>query len=296
MKINLNKDEEFIQMIPGDYILDNETVVDNPLGMSANKLTANIHAVIAKTNTLTNLANSIKKAGFGIIDIFMSPSLAGQVVLAEEEKKIGVVLIDIGEDTSDIIIYKNSKVVFSCVLPIGGALISHSIAEKMMLSLDKAEDIKIHYGYAGDKMPGIEEELSVAHLSGSGKGFRKVLTKDISKIIDQKLNKIFEQFDDIIKKSNYKDELFAGIVFTGGSSLLRGFISQAKKYFSCPVRMGSISFNIKNKNYKGPQYSTIAGIGSVIESNNIKKLNCMPDIKLMHIYLEKFKDFFKELF
>ncbi|MBU0651091.1 cell division protein FtsA [bacterium] len=294
--IDLDSSEEIIQMIIKDFCLDNKIYLENPIGIVADKLQANVHIVAGNSNYVHNIFNCIENAGFGVSEVLISSCLSAEALLAQEEKELGAVLVDIGHTTTDIIVYVDKKVSFTCVLPFGGQIISEEIAKKLRIPMSKVEELKCRHGYVGDLMPGYEEEILLSDISGFG--FNKIKSSDMQKVIQVKIDEILFKIKNVLEESGYINKISGGIIFTGGTSLTKGFIKYARVFLKYSCRLGNVSLKINNgqESIKGPQYSVIAGIKNIVAKGELEKFNYVPRVNKIILFKNNLRKFFAEIF
>jgi cell division protein FtsA len=294
--IEVEDNEEILQVIINDFSVDDQEGVVNPIDMLGDKLEIKAHVILSKINQTHNLINCINKAGFGINEIYINSCLAGESVLAEQEKELGVLLIDIGLGVTDIILYKNNKIEFSHILPGGGEIIVKEIASKLRVSMETAEELMKKYGYVGAESGNEEEEITMPDIYGQE--VLDIQVKDISDIINNGVEKLLEQIRIILYDKGYLKYIAGGIVFTGGFVLLKGLVKKTVIYLECPVRVGNVSITVDKTEevIKGAEYSVICGLISVVKKQEFDKLNYIPEINFFRSLKEKVKTFFLDIF
>ena len=260
--INIGIDREIIHVIPQEYIINDQMVVKNPLGMSGNKLTLKAHVITAAINNARDLVNCVQKTGLNVNDIVLEPLASADAVLTYDQKELGVCLIDIGGGTTDITIFQDGHLVSTHIVGYGGEIVTRDIASLVQTSFIEAERIKKNYGSATAKIAksqGIKEfyikpvngKVDIAMNSGL-----------LSEFIEARMREIFMLIREQIKGK----QLNAGIVLTGGGALLRGIEHLAEEVFGMNSVVGyPIHMNGLEKEDYTPDFST--GIGLLHSAN-----------------------------
>ncbi|MGE4232527.1 MAG: cell division protein FtsA [Bacteriovoracia bacterium] len=252
-------DREVIHSIPQEYIIDDQDGIKEPVGMSGVRLEAKVHIVTAAVSSAQNIIKCCNKAGLGVAEIVLEPIASAEAVLTQDEKELGVVLVDIGGGTSDIVIYSQGALVHTGVLAIGGNHVTNDIAVGLRTPQAEAEKIKVRYGCAMSSLVQGEDTIDVPSVGG--RKARAVPRKLLAQIIEPRIEEMFSLIQREIAKSGYQDLLASGIVLTGGSCLLDGMPELAEFVFDMPVKRGvpvgtSGLVNMLN----GPQYATGVGL------------------------------------
>ena len=255
-------DREVIHVLPQDFTIDEQDGIKEPVGMSGVRLEARIHIVTGAVAAAQNIVRGVNRAGFRVEDIILQPLASAEAVLTPEEKELGVVLVDIGGGTSDITLILEGNIWHTAVLSVGGAQVTNDIAVGLSAPISGAERIKKEYGSCLSSLVGEEEML---HIPGiGGRKDRPLKRRVLSEIIQPRMEEILSLVNEEIRKTGYGDLINAGVVVTGGASLLEGVVGLAQQVLDVPVRLG-LPRGIKGlpSNINSPIYAT--GIGLVIE-------------------------------
>ncbi len=232
----LPSDREILHTLPQQYIVDDQTGIQEPCGMYGRRLEARVHVVTAARHALDNIAKTLDNVRLEIGELVLEPLASATAVLTSDEKEIGVMLVDIGGGTTDVIVYHDGGVLASGVIGIGGNSVTADIAYGLRTAMRAAEAIKIEYGCALSVMVDANEKIEVP-----GIGFREEREVDrqlLSAIIEPRVTELFSLINEQIEKSEFKPMLGAGVVLSGGSSLLKGARELAEQIFNVPVRVG----------------------------------------------------------
>ena len=236
-KFSLPYDREIIHTLPQEFIVDSQRGVRAPAGMFGARLEARVHVVTASRPALDNLAKTLEQAGAEVGEIVLEPLASSRAVLTDDERDMGVVLLDIGGGTTDVIVFVDGGVVASGVIGLGGTNITSDVAYGLRTSQGHAEEIKIRHGCALTSLVDGDETIEVATM-----GFRerrRLARQLLSGIIEPRVTELFELIGAQIAESGLKPVLGAGVVITGGSAMLRGTRELAEQVFDMPARVGS---------------------------------------------------------
>ncbi len=227
-------DREVLHVIPTGYILDGQNGIRDPIGMVGVRLEAKVYIVTGAVTSVQNLLKCCEKAGIEVVDIVFEPIASAGAILADDEKDLGVAIVDIGGGTTDIILYKEGWMRHSSVLALGGNHFTNDIAVGLRISVTEAERIKKSYGVAVTSMVNDSEEIDILQ---AGQG-RKILRRHLSEIIQPRTEELLDLIrGELIACSGY-DIASTGVVITGGGSLLEGFDRMAEAVLGLPVRIG----------------------------------------------------------
>jgi len=229
-------DREVLHVLPQDYIIDDQDGIKEPLGMSGVRLEAKVHIITGAVTSAQNIVKCCNRTGLNVAEIVLAPLAAAEAVLSDEERELGVVLLDMGGGTTEIALYQDGTVKHTAVLGIGGNHVTNDIAAGLRTPFNDAERIKQRYGYAKAAMVTADERVDVPSVAGKGAG--TVSRRILCEIIEPRLDEIFELIQREIARSGYEGSLASGVVLTGGSMLLPGAVELAEHSFGLPVRLG----------------------------------------------------------
>jgi cell division protein FtsA len=257
--VTLPHGREVLHVIPRNYNLDGQTGLRSPLGMYGFRLEVEAHIVTASTQSVKTLEKCVEDAGVLVDRFILNPLAAGDIVLTPEERDAGVMVVDIGGGTTDLAIFIDGSVWHTAVLAVGGQHITNDIAYGLHLSADLAESVKLTHGHADPKAV---SPLEAFPIQPFGEEFpSKVLRADLAHIINLRVAEIFEYVLKEAKRSGYDGLLKAGIVLTGGSSLLPGIKTVAAEVLQMPVRLAQPEHVTgMAEALKNPAYSTSLGL------------------------------------
>ena len=228
--------QKVLHVLPQEYTIDGQDKVSNPLGMSGVRLEVTVHLVICAENALQNIEKCIRHCNLRVQDITLDQLAAGQSVLTDDEKDLGVCLVDIGGGTTDVAIYANGAIMHTAVIPAAGDQVTNDIAMGLWTQRQNAEDIKIKYACALADLASPSETIKVP---GPGEKEQRDLSRGtLAEIVQARCKELFGLVQEEIRSSGFEDQLRAGLVLTGGTSRMEGLLSLAKKMFDMPVRSG----------------------------------------------------------
>lgn len=234
--VSIPLDREVIHVIPQQFIVDDQDGVRDPVGMSGVRLEAKVHIVTGAVTSAQNIIKCCNRAGLNVNDIILQQLAAGEAALSTDERELGVVIVDIGGGTSDIAVYSGGSVVHTAVLTLGGNHLTNDIAVGLRTPAHEAERIKLKYGCATAGLVHKDETIEVPSVGGRN---ARVLSRQIlAEIIEPRMEEIFTLIQQEITRSGCEDMVAAGVVLTGGTSIMEGVPELAEQIFNLPVRRG----------------------------------------------------------
>lgn len=234
--ITLPADRKVIHVIPQEFIIDDQRGVKEPLGMSGNRLEAEVHIVTGAVTSVENIIKCATRAGLEVRDIVLQPLASSEATLTPDERELGVILVDIGGGTSDIAVFVDGSIRHTAVLALGGDHLTHDIAIGLRTPPRCAEEIKRQYGCALASLVGSEEVVEVPSVGGRKP--RMLSRQMLCEIVQPRMEEIFSLVDREVRRAGFMQQIAAGVVVTGGSSLMEGVPELAEQVFDLPVRLG----------------------------------------------------------
>jgi len=230
-------DREILHVLPQQYIIDSQDGIRDPLGMAGVRLEAKVHIVTTSVSSAQNVIKCANRCGLQVADIVLEPLASAEAVIEDDEKELGVALVDIGGGTTDIVIFCDGAIVHSAVLPLGGSHITNDIAVGLRTPLEAAEKIKKKYGCAQHSL--LEEGATMEVPSVGGREPRALSRRIlVEEIIEPRVEEIFEHVKKELVRSGYWDSIAAGVVLTGGTIILEGVPEVAEEVLGLPCRRG----------------------------------------------------------
>ncbi len=260
-KIPLEPGEEIIHVLPQNFIVDNETGVKNPVGMSGRRIEANFHIVIGEIASAKNIEKCVNRVGLKVEQLILEPLASSAAVLTDDEKEAGVALVDIGGGTTDVAVYYDDAIRHTAVVPFGGNVVTNDIKEGCSILSRQAESLKTQFGMAlGDLAP----EDKVVTIPGiSGRDPKEISFKSLAYIIQSRMEEIIDAVMFEIESSGCIDKLSAGIVITGGGAMLKHLPQLVKFRTGMDVRIGYPNEHLASSHLESinhPMYSTAIGL------------------------------------
>ncbi len=235
-KIPVEAGEKIIHVIPQSYIVDNETGVKNPVGISGKRLEANYHIVIGQIASARNIEKCVNRVGLDVVDLVLEPLASAEAVLTEDEKEAGVVLVDIGGGTTDVAVFYDGIIRHTAVIPFGGSVVTNDIKEGCSILQRQAEQLKVQFGSA---MGELTEENKIVSIPGiSGRKPKEISFRNLAFIIQARMEEIIDAVYYEIENSGVADKLGAGIVLTGGGAMLSHLSELVNLRTGFDVRLG----------------------------------------------------------
>ncbi len=262
--VSIPMDREVLHILPQQFIVDDQHGIKDPVGQAGVRLEADVHIITGAVASAQNIYRCVKKAGLSVKDLVLEPLASSFAVLEEDERELGVGMIDLGGGTTDIAIFEEGAIKHTHVLSLGGQLVTRDIAVGLNIPIDHAEKVKIEYGLATKDL--LEEDIPITLPGFGSRPASEVMLSEITKIIQYRMEEIFEFARDEVFRMmgpNYHQKLPAGMIVTGGGALIPGTDSLAGEIFGFPVQVrgprgvGGLTSLVEN-----PIYST--GVGLVI--------------------------------
>ena len=258
--IQLPPASEMIHVIPRQYIVDGQDGITDPVGMTGTRLEVDVHIVTGAITAVHNLVRCVETLDIGIEQIVLEPIASALAVLSSAEKELGVILMDIGGGTTDISVFRGGDIWFSKVIPIAGEHITNDITVGLQTPIEEAELIKKQAGTALVDSVGEDEKIEVATIGGDEK--KTVSKKKLAKIIEPRVEELLDLAMQEVEDAGYRDLVPAGLVLTGGTSLLDGIVEFAQQRYGIAVRRGKIPQGIHGLRdiVESPIYATSIGL------------------------------------
>ena len=233
--INISSDQRLLLVEPQEFVIDGQDVKE-PIGMSGIRLEAKIHIVTGAQSAAENIIKCVRRCGLEVEQLMLNPLASSQAVLTDDERELGVAVVDIGAGTTDVAIFTGGAIRHTAVIPIAGDLITSDIAMALRTPTKDAEDIKVESGYAKQLLADPEAQVEVP---GLGDRSPRMLSKQaLAGVIEPRVEEIFSLVQQVIRESGYEEVLSSGIVITGGSSVMPGMVELGEDIFLKPVRRG----------------------------------------------------------
>ncbi len=233
--INISSDQRLLLVEPQEFVIDGQDVKE-PIGMSGMRLEAKVHIVTGAQSAAENIIKCVRRCGLEVDQLMLNPLASSQAVLTEDERELGVVLVDIGAGTTDVAIFTGGAIRHTAVIPIAGDLITSDIAMALRTPTKDAEDIKVENGFAKQLLADPETQVEVPGLGDRGP--RMLSKQALAGVIEPRIEEIFSLVQQVVRESGYEEVLSSGVVLTGGSAVMPGMVELAEDIFLKPVRRG----------------------------------------------------------
>ncbi len=269
-KLVMQPGEEIINVIPQEFIVDDEAGIKEPVGMAGVKLEANFHIITGQIAAAKNLNRCVNKAGMEVDALILEPIASADAVLSDEEKEAGVVLVDIGGGTTDMAIFQDNIIRHSAVIPLGGSIVTEDIKEGCSIIKSQAEALKIKFGSALANNNRDEEVISIPGLRGRPP--KEITLRNLASIIQARMEEILEHVYYEVRNSGYEKKMIAGMVLTGGGAQLKHIAQLAEFTTGLDTRIGYPNEHLASsvpEEVTSPMFAT--GVGLVI--HGLKKLD-----------------------
>ena len=257
--LNLPQDREIIHVLPQSFSVDDGDGVREPVGMSGVRLEVEVHIVTGAVTAVQNVVRSVNRAGLAVHDIVLEPLASAEAVLYDDERELGVLVIDIGGGTTDAALYRDGAIWHTAILPLGGDHITNDIAIGLRTPMADAEDLKKRYGCALTALVPAEETVDVPSVGGRKP--RQLSRQVLSEIVQPRVEEIFTLVARELARAGLQDAPTAGVVVTGGTSIMEGVPELAEAVFDQPVRRGApLGVGGLADVVRSPIYSTAVGL------------------------------------
>ncbi len=260
-KLAVSPGDRIIDILPQEFIVDNEQGIKDPVGMSGIRLEANFHIITGQITAARNIERCVDKAGIKVADLVLEPLASSASVLSEEEKEAGVALVDIGGGTTDLAIFQDGIIRHTAVIPLGGNIITEDIKEGCLIMKNQAEALKVRFGSAFATETQENEIVSIPGLRGRDP--KEISIRNLASIIQARMEEIMEQVYFEIRSSGYEKRLIGGIVITGGGSQLKNVKQLAEYITGMDTRIGLPTEHLTKSpvaDMKNPMYATSIGL------------------------------------
>lgn len=255
----MDTNRHVLHVIPRQFIIDGQKGIKSPIGMAGQRLESRVHIVTANAASVDNIYRCAQKGGVNVNEVILETIASSYAVLSDDEKELGVSLLDIGGGTSDLTMFYEGSVVHSAVIPIGGNHVTQDIAQCLRTPPYAAEELKKNYGYALSSMVDRDSYVDIPVVGG--RGMQNIPKNLLAEVIEARMKETLTMINNELKKSEYYDLLSSGIVITGGTSLLKGITELSDIIFDMPVRRGWPTNIGGLKNIvQSPIYSTAVGL------------------------------------
>ena len=257
--VNIPTDQQILHILPQEYLVDGQEDVREPLGMSGVRLEVKVHIVTGAVSAAQNIIKCVRRCGLEVRDLVLQPLASALAVLTEDEKDLGVALVDIGGGTTDIAVFTQGAIRHTAVIPIAGDQITNDIALALRTPLKDAEDIKIAHGCALRQLAGAHDMVEVPGVGERGP--RQLSRQTLAEVIGPRVVELYELVQAELRRSGFEELMRSGIVITGGSAAMQGMVDLGEEVFHMPVRLGLPQYDGGlAEMMRNPRYATGVGL------------------------------------
>ncbi|TDT37875.1 cell division protein FtsA [Halospina denitrificans] len=252
-------DQKILHILPQEFVIDSQEGIKEPLGMSGVRLEAKVHLVTCAVNAVQNIDKCVRRCGLEVDDIILEQLASSYSVLTDDEKELGVCMVDIGGGTTDIAIFTGGAIRHTAVIPIAGDQVTNDIAMALRTPTQNAEEIKTRYACALTQLAGADETIKVPGVGDRAP--RDLSRAALAEVVEPRYEELFALVQSELRRSGFEDLIPAGIVLTGGSSMMEGVVELAEEIFHAPVRLASpTGITGMSDVVSNPVYATGAGL------------------------------------
>jgi cell division protein FtsA len=284
-------DQKILHILPQEYVIDAQDGVKEPIGMSGVRLEAKVHLVTCAVNAAQNIEKCVRQCGLEVDDIILEQLASSYAALTDDEKELGVCMVDIGGGTTDIAIFTEGAIRHTAVIPIAGDQVTNDIAMALRTPTQHAEEIKIKYACALTQLAGVDETIKVPSVGE--RPARDLSRQALAEVVEPRYEELFTLVQSELRRSGFEDLIAAGVVLTGGTSKMEGVVELAEEIFHVPVRLGypgdvsGLRDVVEN-----PIYSTGIGLLKYAQKQFRDQGPKAPEVGVGNL-LESIKNFFK---
>jgi cell division protein FtsA len=257
--VNIPTDQQILHVLRQEFIIDGQEDVREPIGMSGVRLEVKVHIVTGAVSAAQNIVKCVRRCGLEVNDLILQPLASSRAVLSEDEKDLGVCLVDIGGGTSDIAVFTHGAIRHTAVIPIAGDQITNDIAMALRTPTADAETIKVRQGVALRQLADPNEMIEVPGIGDRGP--RVMSRQTLAEVIEPRVEELFSLVQQVLRESGFEELLSSGVVLTGGSAVMQGMVELGEEIFHMPVRIGvpkyagGLADVVRN-----PRYATAVGL------------------------------------
>lgn len=274
--VAIPSDQKILHILPQEYVIDSQEGIKEPLGMSGVRLEAKVHLVTCAVNAAQNIEKCVQQCDLDVDDIILEQLASSYAVLTDDEKELGVCVVDIGGGTTDMAIFTGGSIRHTAVIPIAGDQVTNDIAMALRTPTQNAEEIKIKYACALTQLAGADDTIKVPSVGDRPP--RDLSRQALAEVVEPRYEELFTLVQAELRRSGFEDLIAAGVVLTGGTSKMEGVVELAEEIFHMPVRLASpqrvtgLSDVVNN-----PMYAT--GVGLLMYGLNQRESGMAPGSK-----------------
>ena len=293
--IAIPNDQQILHVLPQEFVIDGQEDVKEPLGMSGVRLEVKVHIVTGAVSAAENITKCVRRCGLKVRDLILQPLASSLAVLSDDEKELGVCLIDIGGGTTDIAVFTGGSIRHTAVIPIAGDQVTNDIAMALRTPTKEAEELKRTYGCALKQLASPSEIIEVPGVGE--RPARQLSRQTLAEVIEPRIEELFSLVQANLRQSGFEELISSGIVLTGGSSVMKGMVELGEEIFHMPVRigvptyMGGLADVVRN-----PRYSTAVGLLIEGREQYVRNEQARAQISGMQSVVERMKGWWQSNF
>src|SRR5438067_93861 len=293
--VAIPNDQQVLHILPQEFIIDGQEDVHDPLGMSGVRLEVKVHIVTGAVSAVENLTKCVRRCGLEVRDVMLQPLASAKAVLNDDEKDLGVCLMDIGGGTTDIAVFAGGAIRHTAVIPIAGDQVTNDIAMTLRTPTKEAEELKIRHGCA---LRQLADPNDIIEVPGVGeRGPRKLSRPMLAEVIEPRIEELYTLVQAELRRSGFEELLSSGIVLTGGSALLQGMTELGEEVFHLPVRIGVPAYAGGLADVvRSARYATAVGLLLEARDQYIRALAARAQVAGIGGVAERMKQWFKANF
>jgi cell division protein FtsA len=290
--VNIPMEQQVLHILEQEFIIDGQGGVRQPLGMSGMRLEVKVHIVTGAVSAAQNIMKCVRRCGLEVTDLMLQPLASADAVLLDDERDLGVCLVDIGGGTTDLAVFTDGAIKHTSVIPIAGDQITNDIAQALRTPTKDAEELKVAHGVALRQLASGADMIEVPGVGERGP--RELSRQTLAEVIEPRVEELYSLIQRELRSSGLEELLSSGIVITGGSALMKGMVELGEEVFHMPVRVGLPQYNgALSEVVRNPRYSTgmgllMAGLDEVKRDRHAK----MQGAGFKEVF-EKMKGWFK---
>jgi len=289
--VQIPNDQQILHVLNQEFIVDGQEDVREPLGMNGVRLEVKVHIVTGAVSSAQNIVKCVRRCGLEVRDLVLQPLASAQAVISDDEKDLGVALMDIGGGTTDLVVYTHGAIRHTAVIPIAGDQITNDIAMALRTPTKDAEDIKERYGCALSQLANPNDMVDVPGLGDREP--RQLSRKTLSEVIEPRVEELYSLVQTELRRSGYEELLSSGVVITGGTSVMQGMVELGEEIFHMPVRVGYPAYSgALAETVRHPRHAT--GVGLLLagmQQHRSRELTRMNASSFQQV-LERMKSWF----
>ncbi len=257
--VAIPNDQQILHILPQEFIIDGQDGVREPLGMSGVRLEVKVHIVTGAVSAVENIVKCVRRCGLTVQDVILQPLASATAVLNDDEKELGVCLMDIGGGTTDLAVFAGGAIRHTAVIPIAGDQVTNDIAMTLRTPTKEAEELKVRHGCA---LRQLADPAEIVEVPGVGeRGPRKLSRQTLAEVIEPRIEELYGLVQQELRRSGFEELLSSGIVITGGTAQLAGMVELGEEVFHLPVRVGLPAYSGPLADVmRNPRYATAVGL------------------------------------